>query len=634
MTDPSGAPQPYLQPPVASSGRKGSKKVRTGCVTVRKVKCDEAKPACLRCTKTGRICDGYLPRKPAHGEGSPGSDIVARLSPSVSPYADWVGGTREQRAFDFYRNFSAPAIFSDGGGGLTLWKKLVPHFCHAEPAIRHAVLAISSLHESLSQETSADSASGDFLAPVRRRGVVSNTFAAEQYGKALKCLQEWKPSESATVTVPLLACLLFICIEFMLGDEKASQVHINQGRLILAQLDTTTAGSDVDVIKKHFVPIYSRLSLASFLFGTRPAEIPSNLRSSSATNKFFASVDEAEVALYELVDDGLRFSNKARRTVYMRVSIDPDLQTLQREQEDILARFNRWHIAFTVVAALEDAKKAGKLCSVYYHTGKIWVGTAMSPFETAYDDHIASFAAIISLCSELIHASKKSARDPSKAAMSTPKFVFDTEIIPPLYYTVAKCRHPMLRRAAADLLTQDAVTNRRENLWDARMMAEIGRRIMTIEENSVRRDTSDLGTTNWDARSCAGSDECADQAARAPGFVYEIAVPYMQYPGLTRDAYHHYSEQYQVVNGLGGSRQTSPGSVSTKASTGSSSSGSNTSWGSGHLETPFNLPEYARVKNAQIDNESLHGSWVTVFMDPEEAGAQHWKVTKEFVRVK
>lgn len=490
------------------------------------------------------------------------------------------------------------------------------------------MLAISSLHESLSQERSADT--GDTISSPKWTGVLSNTFASEQYGKALKHLQEWKPSESAGVTVPLLACLLFICIEFMLGDERASQVHINQGRLILAQLDSSIAGNDVSVIKKHFVPIYSRLSLASFLFGSNPAEIPSNLRSSSATNLYFPSVDEAEVALYELIDDGLRFSNMAKGIVYSRPTDDPQLQTLQQQQGEILAKFNRWHVAFTVISAVEDAKRAGKLCLLYYHTAKIWISTAMSPLETAYDDHIASFAAIIHLSAELVHSSKKYVRDPSKAAMSTPKFVFDTEVIPPLYYTITKCRHPMLRRAAADLLKQEAVTKRRENLWDAHMSAEIGKRIIAIEEDTGRRDAPDLGTMNWDAISWTGSEELANLQAPAAGFPSNTSVPCTQRPWISRETNRMLNEQYEAVTDIARSRQTTPGSVSAGSSTGSLSS--NTSWGSMHLEAPFNLPEFARVKNVLIDNETAHGSWLTLFMDPEEAGAQSWKVTKEFVR--
>ena len=39
----------------------GASKVKTGCTTckIRRVKCDEARPNCVRCTSTGRRCDGY-----------------------------------------------------------------------------------------------------------------------------------------------------------------------------------------------------------------------------------------------------------------------------------------------------------------------------------------------------------------------------------------------------------------------------------------------------------------------------------------------------------------------------------------------------------------------------------------------
>ncbi|KAE8550509.1 hypothetical protein EYB25_006736 [Talaromyces marneffei] len=41
--------------------RRGTKHVKSGCRTckVRRVKCDETRPACGRCTSTGRTCDGY-----------------------------------------------------------------------------------------------------------------------------------------------------------------------------------------------------------------------------------------------------------------------------------------------------------------------------------------------------------------------------------------------------------------------------------------------------------------------------------------------------------------------------------------------------------------------------------------------
>jgi hypothetical protein len=52
--------------------RKSHPKTRTGCLTckIRRKKCGEEKPACLRCTSTGRKCDGY-PVLKTHGLPSP-----------------------------------------------------------------------------------------------------------------------------------------------------------------------------------------------------------------------------------------------------------------------------------------------------------------------------------------------------------------------------------------------------------------------------------------------------------------------------------------------------------------------------------------------------------------------------------
>ncbi|KAK1977887.1 C6 zinc finger protein [Colletotrichum cereale] len=624
-------------PPASSpvpSGRKGTKKVRTGCVTckIRKVKCDETKPACLRCIKTGRKCDGYLAPKQtgSNASGSPGSDGLPRLSPPISNFADWADGTREQRAFDFYRNFSAPSIFSDGVAS-TLWKKLVPHFCHAEPAIRHAVLAISSLHETLALPPGSSRTAEEET----NHRVLVNTFAAEQYGKALKHLQEWKPTKSSSATVPLLACLLFICIEFMLGDEPASQVHINQGRFILSQLEPS---SDVEMIKKHFVPIYSRLALASFLFGSFPSAIPASLKTSTATNLFFSSVDEAEVALYELIDDGLRFTAQAKRAVYTCPPSDPTLLDLAREQQDYLTRLSQWHVAFVVVSALDDSLSKGKLCMVYYHAARIAISTSMDILETAFDAHTAAFASIVSSAAEFVHMSRKaSGRDPSKAAMAMPKFVFDTEIIPPVYYVSIKCRHPMLRRAAVDLLRQDSVTMRRENLWDAKMLSEIAKRCIYIEEEAARcREESLDVTTGWDRASWESPDGVPTRLFPVDhdhSIDCDYPVPLFQYPQIPKLIDRQLNAEQELAREITGdtvrSRHTTPGSVSTGSTV---SSGSGAGWAAHQLEPPFGLPEYARIKNALIDNESKRGSWVTIFMDPAEAGAAYWKVTKEYIR--
>lgn len=86
----------------------------SGCLTcrIRKVKCDEAKPACHKCRSTGRKCDGYsvLPFSRAEllegskrlGGGSrlvPGGNSLACLMLTDVTFQNKV----EQRYFQFFR---------------------------------------------------------------------------------------------------------------------------------------------------------------------------------------------------------------------------------------------------------------------------------------------------------------------------------------------------------------------------------------------------------------------------------------------------------------------------------------------------------------------------------------------------
>ncbi|ENH65134.1 hypothetical protein FOC1_g10005986 [Fusarium oxysporum f. sp. cubense race 1] len=71
-------------------------KVKTGCGTC-KVKCDEARPACTRCTSTGRKCDGYQTEAPSPPAKSSPS-VISSPTSVVSTYT-----TRpEARSFQFF----------------------------------------------------------------------------------------------------------------------------------------------------------------------------------------------------------------------------------------------------------------------------------------------------------------------------------------------------------------------------------------------------------------------------------------------------------------------------------------------------------------------------------------------------
>ncbi|KAJ6785132.1 hypothetical protein PWT90_07574 [Aphanocladium album] len=68
-----------------SRRKKWAPKVKTGCVTcrVRRVKCDETKPHCKRCTAYGYVCDGYVtPTNPVPAQEK---RLTRRARPAADP---------------------------------------------------------------------------------------------------------------------------------------------------------------------------------------------------------------------------------------------------------------------------------------------------------------------------------------------------------------------------------------------------------------------------------------------------------------------------------------------------------------------------------------------------------------------
>ncbi|KAG5664941.1 hypothetical protein KAF25_008675 [Fusarium avenaceum] len=595
------------QTPSKPSGRKGSKKVRTGCITckIRKVKCDEAKPYCLRCIKTGRQCDGYRP--------SPNSSPEPM---SLSPTPGFES-PREARAFDHYRLRTAKVLSGAIDSGF--WGGVVLKMSTTEPAVRHAMLAISSLHEAVES---------------RYRSVheIDTRFAFREYGNAITSLRNWGQRNEPSV-VPLLVCVLFICIEFLIDRDMAAQMHICQGRQILSTLGDGRSPA-LEMIKHSLVPIYARLSLSSFLFGSRPAPIPTHLRGWAEVPVVFTTIEDARYALYLLLDEALQFSTSARGVIFNPNADPQDIRNLQHEQQRLLSQLSRWHAAFTVLTSMSaqspSLESLLNVLRIYHQSTLIWISSCLETCETMYDRFTANFANIISLASSVIGSV------PANAKLEP--FSFETEIIPPVYWTAVKCRHPLLRRAALKLLTRDQMRNRRENLWHARETAVIAARSIEIEEADLDVPLDlDLDMNPMVASSPSSSSEASLDVYTCSPKKIKIAVsnpPYLPPPPVSFADPSLEDVSSDSPYSLGSS--PSPASAPEPASPVSAAVDGIqqldvAALKSACLESPFGIPEDRRMKNAIIGPPGEGGTWVTFFRDPEP-GKTEWRVTREFLR--
>lgn len=108
------------------------------------MKCDEKKPSCHRCVSTGRKCDGYPDlelKKPPTGSPYLTSHGLTRYRPIVS-----IPGDAQERDF-FYIYQSQTAYDLSGFYESDFWTCRVLQTAHSEPALRHAVIALSALHK-------------------------------------------------------------------------------------------------------------------------------------------------------------------------------------------------------------------------------------------------------------------------------------------------------------------------------------------------------------------------------------------------------------------------------------------------------------------------------------------------------
>ncbi|KAF5006678.1 hypothetical protein FDECE_6970 [Fusarium decemcellulare] len=595
------------------SGRKGSKKVRTGCITckIRKVKCDEAKPHCLRCIKTGRRCDGYRTSPNSSPEPS-----------SLSP-APGFNSPAETHAFDYYRTRTSKILSGAIDG--SFWSGIVLKMSATEPAVRHAILAISSLHEVV--EARSRNPHGKAL---------DTRFAFRQYGNAITSLRNWSQREEPSV-IPLLVCLLFICVEFLADRDSAAQMHILQGRKILSGLaDGHTPA--MEVVKHSLVPIYARLSLSSFLFGTRPAPIPIHLRGWTEVPAVYATVEQARCGLYLIVDECLQFSVRAYEIMY-NPNADPEqLQLLEYEQQRLLSQLSRWHAAFTVLTSMSPQapvlETSQNILRLFHQAAFIWVSTCLHPYEVKYDAHVAGFSAIISLASTIIGSA------PTNSKLEP--FTFETELVAPVYWTAVKCRHPLLRRAALKLLTREQMRNRRENLWHVRETAVIAARIIEIEETGVENPLDLALSSMTNDSPGSGSEASAGSINMFTCNPKKLKISVTAQPTLPAPT-PSFTDPEAEEPSSGNTPSPVPSGMSSPSAPSEPMSPISAALEgiqqldlaalkSASLESPFGVPENRRIKNALIGpTEDSGGVWTTFFQDPPP-GQTQWRITREFLR--
>jgi hypothetical protein len=195
----------------------------------------------------------------------------------------------------------------------------------------------------------------------------------------------------------------------------------------------------------------------------------------------FSNLEAARRCWDFLMDRALQFY---RRTLFNRAYCPQIADT----QECILIQYRSYMSELTafkhafepiLTAALtpEDvvADPAALVVSLYYHCTLIMLSVVVSDSEMVYDAFLSEFRYIVDTCARLISY--------SNITTGVPRFTFDVGIVPPLHLTAIKCRDPVVRQEAIDLLF---ASPRQEGMWDSVLSARIAKWVARCEEEGLQ----------------------------------------------------------------------------------------------------------------------------------------------------
>ncbi|KAK8044402.1 hypothetical protein PG993_004426 [Apiospora rasikravindrae] len=440
--------------------RKGFEKARTGCITckTRKVKCDEAKPHCLRCVKTGRACAGYEAPPP----GSISWMRLLRVRPSTVP-TDGRHNSREMRALDYFRCVVAPAL--SGPIYTYFWTNPVLQLSVQDVPAQQAVLAISLLYEKF------DQAQNPGFDAARQE-----CAALSCYNKALK---QTATARDLDVGLALFLAVLFACIECLRDNHVMAIEHCRHGAQLLQSCKNPPP--EIPLIIKH-------LSIFPFYFNTALLDFPTLPWPQRPPGGPFKDVFEAGQAMDSLMSRTIQLVrvNDPYGFDIPSASIPPAIYfaSLQEVWQDMDA----WLRGLRDLRARQDSEGPSargadeqpiyRTIEMRWLVTKIWVTAALSREESPSEAHLGHCARIVQLGREEV-AYRESMGD--GAANNRSVFTFDMGLSPLLYFTALKCCDLPLRLEALYLM--EKLASPWEALWDADVMRAIHRRAIEQEHD-------------------------------------------------------------------------------------------------------------------------------------------------------
>ncbi|KAJ5358675.1 uncharacterized protein N7496_011088 [Penicillium cataractarum] len=444
-------------------------KVRTGCITckTRRVKCDEGKPACSRCLRTGRTCDGYESSKP-----------LVMVPRALAP-APAVESPMEARALELFFHKSAKQLA--GSFESAFFQGSVAQSSLVEPTIRHAIAAIAVLHEEMLSRPAEQEWS-----------IQGQGLPIQFYNRAIRALLQKLKTEQTSISLTFMANILFTCFEYFQGNLTAARSHVKSGINLLESwrgntraLSNKPWGQSYDSYESYFMETEIAPLLSVFRTNILEKEDardngfflnPVDQNGIVVLGDRFENIQQARVGLLDVItctSGSAHFDDKQSPSKGQAVedvdrcpkNIDEIIFNWQSNFDDLVFRkgsswgYRERQIA-SVVRIIKMAETLGRR-------------NYLADNECSWDSARTEYEEMISIADSLISDQSRFPEDGFRLLSLDFGKLFCFHLL------AWKCRWPSLRRWALSLLLK---VPKREWLLDAKHYHAIFSRIMEIEE--------------------------------------------------------------------------------------------------------------------------------------------------------
>lgn len=458
---------------------------------------------------------------------SPKNNSLILRQPSHIPFASGEG-----QYFQLFRDYTASEL--SGFFDSSFWTRRVLQECHSEDAIRHLVVALGALYrtlEKMSESPPGSPSNADYSDNASRHWEV----AYRHYSLAIQAVVESDIHDQTKKRMSLMASVLLASFDSFIGDHKQAIVQIQSGLRLLETLRAERRQANLpqpeEPVEQDLIQMFTRLAIQAKSYDlafhfpqpyvirlTPQAGVATPSISSSdggspvSTNlaqipEVFASLHDGRLAWDTLCERIMRFTEEMGQYVKMSPMNILPLQ-LKQYGKVFDQQMQAWSRAFDPILASRMApakstqeKTAIAVLKMNQIMGYILFNMTFSDSESEFDQFLPSFRDIVNFAMEVIgdeerRAAAKRCPNPDfcqhqsthtdiffhgeyTARHIKPSFSADLGIVPPLFVVATKCRDPLTRQQAIQLLR---TSSRREGMWDSELCAQIGIWIAKIEE--------------------------------------------------------------------------------------------------------------------------------------------------------